>query len=131
MKLILAMAALLVAAGETPDSAALLIHAAGTEDAHAGQAAKLIGPDARIQLVVSHKDAAGKLLDVSGKAAYAVAPEGVLAVDATGLVAPLKDGTATVTVKHDGLAGSVAVTVEKFSDPDPINFPNQIVPIFT
>src|SRR5687768_2451454 len=97
MKQLLAVAALLMAAGETPDKAALLVHAAGTEDAHAGLAAKLIGPDARLQLVVTHKDAAGKLLDVSGKAAYSVAPEGVLSVDASGLVAPLKDGTATVT----------------------------------
>ena len=128
MKQLLAMAALLMAAGETPDKAALLIHAAGTEDAHAGQATKLIGPDARIQLVVTLKDAAGKLLDLTGKAAYSVAPEGVLSVDATGLLAPLKDGSATVTVKHEGLSGSVTVGVEKFGNPDPINFPRIFQP---
>ncbi|HEX7897978.1 MAG TPA: DUF1553 domain-containing protein [Planctomycetota bacterium] len=128
MKQLLAMAALLMAA---PDPDALLLHAAGTEDAHAGQASKLVGPDARIQLVATHKTDGGKLADVSGKAAYSVAPEGVVSVDAAGLIAPLKDGTATITAKHGGLNASVAVTVEKFADPDPINFPNQIVPIFT
>jgi hypothetical protein len=125
----LLIAALLAAGGG--DKAALTIHAAGADEAEAGKAAKLVGPEARLQLVVTHRDAAGKTSDATAKAAYKAAPEGVVAVDASGQVVPLKDGTATVTAAHEGMSTSVAVAVEKFAQPEPINFPNRVVPIFT
>lgn len=133
MKKLLVLAGLLAATSldAVVDQPALLLHAAGTEDAHAGQAATLVGPDARLQLVATQKPDDGPLLDVTDKAAYTVAPEGVVAVDAQGLVTPLKDGTATITAKHGKLDAKAQVTVSKFADPDPINFPNRIVPIFT
>ncbi len=132
MKQLLLIAALLAAGGEPAvEKAALLVHAGGTDEADAGQAAKLVGPDARLQLVVTLRDAAGKLSDVTNRATYAAAAGGAVAVDATGQVMPLKDGAATVTVKHEGMSTSAAITVEKFDNPEPINFPNRVVPVFT
>jgi hypothetical protein len=132
MKQLLVIAVLLAAGGASAeDKAALLVHAAGTDEADAGAPAKLVGPDARLQLIVTLRDAAGKLKDSTAQASYTAAPEGVVAVDATGQVMPLKDGTATVTAKHEGMSTSASVTVEKFGDPEPINFPNRVVPIFT
>jgi hypothetical protein len=59
-------------------------------------------------------------------------PAGVVRVDKNGLVMPVSDGTADITVKSsDGLTANLPVTVERFSAAVPINFPNQIVPIFT
>ncbi len=48
------------------------------------------------------------------------------------MITPLADGEAKITAKTaDGIAGEVALKVEGFKHQIPINFPNQIVPIFT
>ena len=53
-------------------------------------------------------------------------------VNATGLVTPLKDGAAKVRVSGpSGMAAECKIQVEGFAHPIPINFTNQIVPIFT
>jgi hypothetical protein len=110
----------------------LEIQAHGADDASLGKAARLVGPDARLQLVVTGRDDKKRTVDLSDQATYAAAPEGVVAVDAKGQVIPLKDGTATVTASASGgRTATVQVSVEKFGNPDPINFPNEIVPIFT
>ncbi len=49
-----------------------------------------------------------------------------------GLVWPLADGKATITaVAPGGQKSSIAVSVVQFKNDPPVNFPNQIVPIFT
>ena len=60
------------------------------------------------------------------------APAGIAAVDSTGMLTPLADGNMTVTAQMPGgLQASVEVAVEHFVDDPQVNFPNQIVPIFT
>ena len=54
-----------------------------------------------------------------------------MAIDANGLVTPLKDGETTITVKHEGMTASVRATVVQMTGDVPINFANQIVPLFT
>ncbi len=116
---------------QEPAPASLSIQAASADEKDAGKTAKLVGPEARLQVVVTGKLPDGTLRDFSGSAAYAAAPEGIVTIDATGLVTPLKEGSATITASAGTAKASVPVTVEHFVDPPLINFPNQITPIFT
>ena len=50
----------------------------------APDAIALVGPDARHQLLVTGKDASGRVRDRTREVRYAVAPAGIVAVDATG-----------------------------------------------
>jgi hypothetical protein len=134
----LVLAALLVAAGPAlarngneGKAADLTIHAGGTTEEDAGKPAKLVGPDARLQLVVTSRPAGVPAADVTATAHYAVAPEDVVKLHPNGRVTPLKDGTATITATAGDSKAEVQVTVERFTNPAPINFPNQVVPIFT
>lgn len=91
----------------------------------------LRGKDARQQLLVTGKLADGALRDFTHKASYQAAPAGIVSIDATGLVSALADGTATITATTDGVSSSFPVKVEGAGQNPPINFANQIVPIFT
>lgn len=92
----------------------------------------LDGQDARQQLVVTGKHATGQLRDLTGTVTYETTPEGIVSVEKSGLVVPRADGTATITAKTEqGTAGTIKVTVIHFGNDPLVNFPNQIVPIFT
>jgi hypothetical protein len=125
------LVAIPVAGQDLPQPTALSIQAADTGEKDAGKAAKLIGPEARLQVVVTAAMPDGKLRDWTGAAKYSTEPQGILAVDANGLVTPLKEGSATVTAAAGGATASVPVQVEHFVNPPLINFPNQVTPIFT
>ena len=130
--LLLALAlAIPVAAQDQPQPVSLSIQAADTDEKDAGKQASLIGPEARLQVVVTATMADKKVLDWTGAAKYSAAPEGIVTIDANGLVTPLKEGTATVTASAGAATTSVPVKVEHYVDPPLINFPNQITPIFT
>ncbi len=112
-------------------------------ETHAGQPASLQieatrrpelslrGKDARQQLLVTAKLDDGALRDFTHKAKYQAAPAGIVSVDENGLVSALTDGGATVTATADNLTSSLSVKVEGAGQYPPINFANQIVPIFT
>src|SRR5262245_37708894 len=108
---------------QDPAPATLSIQAASADETDAGKTAKLVGPEARLQVVVTGKLPDGTLRDFSGSAAYATAPEGIVTVDASGLVTPLKEGSATITATAGSAKASVPVAVEHFVDPPLINFP--------
>jgi Protein of unknown function (DUF1549)/Protein of unknown function (DUF1553) len=92
----------------------------------------LDGQDARQQLVVTGKFSTGQLRDLSSKASYEVEPAGIVDVKPSGFVVPKADGTATITAKTaEGPSGSIRVSVIHFANDPPVNFPNQVVPIFT
>ena len=93
----------------------------------------LKGPDARQQLLATVvPDGSGIERDVTREVEYRASPANVVSVDRAGLVTPLADGAVTVTAKAtNGLSASLAVRVEQFAARQPINFANQIVPIFT
>ncbi|MDB5356254.1 MAG: hypothetical protein JWN24_2707 [Phycisphaerales bacterium] len=93
---------------------------------------KLRGSDARQQLVVTGSFAAGAQRDLTREVKYEVTPAGIIDVDRNGLVTALGDGSANITVKSgDNVAATLPVTVEQFSTPVPVNFPNRVVPVFT
>ena len=104
-------------------AAALEIHAVSEPN----ETAKLLGPDATLQLVVTSNDRR----DVTRAVDYRAEPEGRVRVDASGQVTPLGDGDVTVTADDGGHTAQVQIAVESFGTPQPINFPNEIVPLFT
>jgi len=92
----------------------------------------LAGPDAWQQLLVTGKYATGQERDLTRTATFQAAPAGIVAVDRTGLVTPLQDGVATITVTAPGApAALVQVTVAHLAQEQPVQFATQIVPIFT
>lgn len=92
----------------------------------------LFGPDAQIQLQLTARYADGNdLADATRAARFAVAPEGIVRIDPSGLMIPLGDGSATVTAHLDGKSTTVSVKVRDFNQPRPIHFQNQVIPIFT
>ncbi|MEX2026253.1 MAG: Ig-like domain-containing protein, partial [Pirellulaceae bacterium] len=93
---------------------------------------KLAGRDARQQLVVTGHYASGQVGDLTHKVMYSVEPAGILEVDSTGLVAPLAEGSATVTVRDaSGKTATTAASVSQIAQDLPVNFPNDVVPVFT
>ncbi len=94
--------------------------------------AVLRGPDARKQVLVDGHYSSGQVRDWTSQVAYECSPPGVVSIDAAGMVTPLADGKAQITAKSpQGLTAAAELRVESFATPRPINFPNQIVPIFT
>jgi hypothetical protein len=84
------------------------------------------------QLVVTGETAAGRQIDLTDAAKYAVADPKVARVDpATGRVFPLANGSTTITATAHGQSAQVALTVTGTESAQPINFPNQISPILT
>jgi hypothetical protein len=92
----------------------------------------LKGAEARRQLLVTAADANGGLRDLTSKAVFEVSPAGIVRVEKGGLVIPVADGDATLKVKDSsGLGAQLTLRVQNAKTESPINFANQIVPIFT
>ncbi|HMC10091.1 MAG TPA: DUF1549 domain-containing protein, partial [Pirellulaceae bacterium] len=92
----------------------------------------IAGRDAGQQLVVTGVYGSGQTRDWTRKATYEVSPAGIVEVDATGLISPIAEGEATVHVSAAaGIDGSVKVKVTHLVQDLPINFPNQVTPLFT
>jgi hypothetical protein len=98
----------------------------------AGDTLALAGRDARRQLLVTGNYSSGQSRDVTRAVTYTVEPASIAKVDASGLVLPLAEGQAAVTAKAvSGQTATVKVNVANLVADLPINFPNQIVPVFT
>jgi hypothetical protein len=94
--------------------------------------ATLRGADDRLQLVVSGKFDSGQFRDFTRQVKYELAPANVAAIDPTGLVTPLANGKATVTARiKEGMVGTLQLEVQQIGSEPPINFSNEITPIFT
>lgn len=90
------------------------------------------GRDSRQQLFVTGVYSSGQMRDHTRKVAYTAQPEGILKIDANGMAIPITDGAVTVTAKDPaGPTATLAVTVTGMANDIPINFTNQVVPIFT
>jgi hypothetical protein len=101
-------------------------------DAAAEEALTLRGADARQQLLVTASWPGGAVRDLTRTATYEVSGDNVVRVDRAGLVTPVGDGTVRIVARTPSVSSSaLTVTVKGFDHSPPINFPNQIVPIFT
>lgn len=96
------------------------------------QGISLRGRDGRQQLYVTGEYSSGQLRDHTRQVQYAVEPAGLVSVDATGFMTPNQDGQGVVrAIGSNGIAAELPVTVTGIEHDVAVNFPNQIVPIFT
>jgi hypothetical protein len=91
----------------------------------------LRGLDESRQLIITAELMAGRLQDLSGDVKYEVADAKIVRVTPAGRVIPLANGTTTITATYGDKTIKVPVKTESCDVDLPINFPNQIVPIFT
>lgn len=92
----------------------------------------LVGNNARKQLVVTGVYSSGQHHDLSREVTYAVGDQKVVSVNQEGLVTPIADGEAVVIAKHaSGHQAELRLEVARCKDNLPVNFKNEIVPIFT
>jgi len=92
---------------------------------------KLHGLDDRAQVLLTGTLDDGSLVDLTHHASLSIDKNSTLKALPGNRVQPLSNGTATVTLTHGGLKASVPVEVQSCEAPLPINFTNQIIPIFT
>jgi hypothetical protein len=94
-------------------------------------AVRLRGPDSVARMIVDGVDARGSVRDVLGEALFTSADAKVATVDASGTIVAQGDGATTITVSAGSLKASVPVTVTDLTAGLPVNFANQVIPIFT
>lgn len=92
---------------------------------------KLRGKGTRFQVLVSGGLADGGWKDCTGEVRYSVVPAGVVEVTEKGLLSVVGDGVAKVAASMGGHTTEMEVQVTGAGEEAPINFANQIVPIFT
>ena len=96
----------------------------------------LIGPDDRHQIIVTSttKSSEGtpQPIDITHQATYTIHPPQIAEITSDGYLRPLADGKATLTTTFQNATPATAtITVQQASTPQPINFANEIVPLFT
>lgn len=91
----------------------------------------LKGLDDAAQVVVTAELSGKRLQDLTGDLKYEVADPKVARVTSTGRIVPLANGSTQVTASYGDKVIKVAVTAASCDVNLPINFGNQIVPIFT
>jgi len=91
----------------------------------------LRGPDAVQQLAIDRIEPGGVAHDVTSDTDFRSSDPNVATVDASGVVVAQGDGTATITVRHRGSSSEIPLVVKEFASGLPVNFGNQVVPIFT
>ncbi len=88
------------------------------------------GDDAQ-QLVVTAGLAGGRLQDLTGDVQYTVADEKVAKISSAGRILPVGNGATTIRAAYGDKTLTIPVTAVNVGVNLPINFGNQIVPIFT
>lgn len=83
----------------------------------------------RLQFQVTGFTRDGRQVDLTRSAQYEVAAPDVLAIDARGLVIPLKSGTSTVRVTAGGQEASVSLTVDATAPT--VSYREHVIPVLT
>jgi hypothetical protein len=97
-----------------------------------GDAYHLAGRDSAVQLVVNASKEDGTAVDATREVQFQAEPVGIVAIDATGYATAQAEGETTVKITgSDGLSTAAKIKVTDLNTDLPINFPNQITPIFT
>ena len=91
----------------------------------------LHGADARVQLLVTGNDAAGRITDQTRDAVLTAKPSGLVRIT-DGLTEPLANGKGviTATIQAGGTA-TIPFEVKAVTAERPVNFANSVVPLFT
>ena len=90
----------------------------------------LDGRNRRQQVIVTGHTANGRLIDLTRRARFVLADEQCASWD-MGVVVGLADGETTLTISHGRLRAVVAVRVAAFKQYPPVNFSNDIMPLFS
>ncbi len=98
--------------------------------AHA-PAVTLKGQDDSAQLIITGQLNSGRLQDLSSNVTYDVGDAKLLRVTSAGRIIPLANGSTVVTARFGDKTATVNVKAEAMDVDLPINFTNQVVPIFT
>jgi len=91
----------------------------------------LHGAAAKQQLLVTGVSESGALRDLTREVRYQVSPAALAKIDTNGVLIPLGDGKGTITAKASGGSVALPLVIDHFKSDPPVNFANQIVPIFT
>ena len=92
----------------------------------------LTGKNARMQLLVTGTYTSGQKHDLTHSVAYTIDKPEIAKIGEDGIVTPLADGQAVITAREPGgKTVSIMLTTEKLAEELPVNFENEIVPIFT
>ena len=110
----------------------LLLHVQTAPAVQGSPGLRLKGADGRQQILATAQFSSGAIRDYTRKVTYSVSPEGVVGISKSGMVFPLGDGATIITARSsEGMSATLPVSVEQAAIAPPINFANQIVPIFT
>jgi Protein of unknown function (DUF1549)/Protein of unknown function (DUF1553) len=113
--------------GQVPGTGSLRV-----EPNESGRGVVIRGRDARQQLVVTAVVGANQQIDVTRRVTYAVNPSTLAAIDSTGYMIPLADGEGQIAIESPGYpAVTIPLQVTGIAHPAPMNFTNQVVPVFT
>ena len=111
----------------TPKRLSIGFSGAGAQDS-----VSLRSAGARQQVLVDAECTDGKSHDFSRSVEWTANPRDIVKVTRTGVLTPIADGEAMVTARSsDGLSASIKVSVKGAKISAPINFANQVVPVFT
>lgn len=92
----------------------------------------LVGQNARRQLLVTGVYSSGQRHDLTHSVTWSVDKPDVMTVNQEGLVIPIQDGVATITATEaTGRQATISLTAARCTEDLPVNFENEIVPIFT
>jgi hypothetical protein len=91
----------------------------------------LRGLDDSAQLVITGNLAASKTQDLTGDVKYELANEKLARITSNGRIIPLVNGTCEITIRYGDKTAKLTLKTESCDTDLPINFGNQIVPIFT
>ena len=90
----------------------------------------LVGPESSQQLVVSTQDNS-KHIDLTRVSQYSSSDTSIVTVTSRGLISPVIEGKAIVTVVNDLGNIQIPVTISRIETPLPVSFRNEIQPILT
>src|SRR5262245_24035078 len=90
----------------------------------------LSGRDSGMQLIVTGHYASQER-DLTHEVHYVASPKEIVRIDSTGHVVALQEGVVTIRAVSGKLSASLDITVKNIVNDVPINFKNDVVPIFT
>ena len=92
---------------------------------------ELRGPQARQQLLAEATATAGTQEDVTRTAQWSSSNPAIAKVDGTGLLLPVADGEAVITVKRDAATATIRVRVRDTKAPFQWSFRNHVIPVLS
>jgi hypothetical protein len=89
------------------------------------------GGDDAPQLIITAALINGRFVDLTGDVSYSIGDPKLARIATSGRVTPLGNGSTSITASFAGKSIQVPLGVAHVGENLPINFPNQVVPIFT